>query len=227
MHKPMQALMMIVHYTYYNFKLLFVIVHYFFLNALRNRLIPVKEHGICSAALRLGTKISGISEHVSQRHKAVDLLDSVDLFHAVDTAASAVDIADDISHVFSRRSDLDLHNGFKKHTAGLLHGILTSHGARNLECHLRRVDLMVRTIDKRGFHAKNGESGKNAGLAGFTYASVNCGDVFLRNNASNDLILEFVGRLGVGVKRLETNLAVTVLAMAARLLDILAVDLDA
>ena len=46
---------------------------------------------------------------------ALDHLGACAGFHAFDSAAAGVDVADDVAHVFFRHDDFDLHHRLKQH----------------------------------------------------------------------------------------------------------------
>ena len=78
----------------------------FFLYRFGHLLISFKEHGIVSTALRSGSQIRCISEHLSQRDKSADHLSSADIVHTLDTSAAGVDIADNVSQDVYKRQVL-------------------------------------------------------------------------------------------------------------------------
>ena len=87
----------------------------FLLYGLRNLLIFLEEHGVVTTSLSLGTKVGGISEHLSQRNICLYDLTAAEIIHTLDTATTGVDITDDIAHVFLRHGNLYLHDRLKQY----------------------------------------------------------------------------------------------------------------
>src|SRR5699024_1196259 len=98
---------------------------------------------------------------------SADHLSASDVFHTLDAAAAAVDIADNVAHVILRRSNLYLHDRLKKYRICFLHSLLECHGTCDMECHLTGVYLMVRSIVYGRVNAKHRESSQNTGLRCF------------------------------------------------------------
>src|SRR6476620_3179484 len=55
-----------------------------------------------------------LGEHLRQRHKCLDHPDPGPLFHGLDLATAAVQVADDVAHVLVRSPDLDGHHRFEQ-----------------------------------------------------------------------------------------------------------------
>src|SRR5262249_33968372 len=104
-----------------------------------------------------------------------------------------------------------------------LHRLLEGHRARDLEGHLARVDVVVRTVDELDADVHDRVAAEDAGLHRLLDAEVDRTDVLLRDLAADDLVHELVA--GALLAGLEVDDGVAVLAAAAGLADELAVDL--
>src|SRR5699024_10764898 len=71
-------------------------------------------HGVLAAALGAGAQISGVAEHLAQRHEGVDLLGAGAGLKALDLAAAAVQVADDVAHILLGDNDAHLHDGLQQ-----------------------------------------------------------------------------------------------------------------
>ena len=67
----------------------------------------------------------------------------------------------------------------------------------NVECHLRRIDLMVRTIVYVSVNTQYRESAKDTGLRSLFDTFADCGDVLLRNRTADYSRLKLEGLLAV------------------------------
>ena len=89
---------------------------------------------MAGAAAGNGAQDRGVAEHLHQRDAAVDLLRALaETAHAVDAAAAAVDVADDLAHVFVGGVDLDLHDRFQNVRRSLGDGFLDGQLGAGLE----------------------------------------------------------------------------------------------
>src|SRR6185369_3090479 len=69
---------------------------------------------------------------------------------------------------------------------------LKTHGTGNLECHFRRVDFMVGTVNKRNLEVYDRESSHNTGIHCFPNTLVDCRNIFTWHNSALDRIDKLV-----------------------------------
>src|SRR6185503_4090090 len=106
---------------------------------------------------------------------------------------------------------------------GLGEGVLDRQRAGDLERHLRRVDLVERSVEQRDLDVDHGIPGVDAGLERLLDPLVDGLDVLARDRAADDLVDELVARALLG--RLDPDDRVAVLALAAGLADMTATAL--
>jgi len=95
-----------------------------------------------------------------------------------------------------------------------------------VECHLRRIDFMVRTIVYISMYTNYRESSEDTSFHSFLDTFANCRDVLLRNSTTNNCGLELVQLFSIGIHRLEFNFTVTILSTTTRLFRILTVYIN-
>ncbi|ABA49010.1 hypothetical protein BURPS1710b_3780 [Burkholderia pseudomallei 1710b] len=180
-------------------------------------------HRVRCTALRQRAQRRRVAEHFRQRHFGANDLAAADhVFHALDDAATARQVAHHIAHVVFRRFDFDRHHRLQHHRVRTAHRFLERHRTGHAERVFVRVDVVVRTERQVHLHVDDREARQHARLQRILDALVDGRDVFARNHAALDLVEELVA-LALLV-RLERDDRVTVLAATARLLDELAVD---
>ena len=90
-----------------------------------------------------------------------------------------------------------------------------------MECHLGRIDFMVRSVIYGSMDTYNRESAKGTSLCSFLNTFTDCWDVFLRNSTADNLGIELEQFFSVGIHRLETYLTMSVLSTTTGLLSVL------
>ena len=68
-------------------------------NVLGHRLVVRRLHDILATALRLGTQVGGVAEHLSQRNERVDTLGASHCLHALDLTTASIQVADNIAQI--------------------------------------------------------------------------------------------------------------------------------
>src|SRR5215208_4867412 len=174
----------------------------------------IELHGECSAALGLGAHGRRVTEHLGERHHGADNLPAAAGIHSLYMAAPRREIAHHVAHELFGHHDLDVHNGLEKDRVGPLEGLFDGHGTSDLERHLGRVDLVVRTVDQLDPDIDHGVARDNAGIQRFPDALIDAWDVLPRDDAPDDLVVELVACL---VVVLGVDDRVAVLAPATRL----------
>ena len=97
------------------------------------------------------------------------------------------------------------------------------HRAGDLERHFRRVNLVERAIVQRDLEVDHREAGQHARLHGLFDALLDRPDILTRNRAADDPVHELEAL--AALQRLELQLDMAVLALAAGLPHELAVDI--
>ena len=172
-------------------------------------------HGVVAAALGHAAEGGGVGEHLGQGHLGGDHLDAGPVFHVLDPAPTAVQVADDIAHVVLRDHDLDGHDRFEDHRRGLLAAGLETHGTRDLERHFVGVHVVVAAVVDGDLDVDAGITRQDAGLHGLLDALVDRLDVFLGNHAALDVVDELVAL--AGLVGLDDHAHMAVLAATAGL----------
>src|SRR2546430_17703748 len=101
-------------------------------------------------------------------------------------------------------------------TGGLFH----RHGPRDLERHFARVYVVVRPVHQLDYHVHHRIAGEHAVLERFLDALLDRADVFPRDHAAHDVVLEHEARPRLARRHVDDH--VPILAAAARLPDELA-----
>ncbi len=131
--------------------------------------------------------------------------------------ASAGEVAGDRTRVVVGGDHLDPHDGLEQRRRGLLRRVLEGHGARDLEGHLRGVDVVEAAVVQSDLHVDDGIAGQDPAIQGLADALLDGLDVLLGDRSALDGVLEDEALSG---GRLELDLGVPVLAAAAGLLDV-------
>src|SRR5262245_20501786 len=169
-------------------------------------------HRIARATLGHRPQVGRVAEHLGERHRGADDRRRAPVLGALEVAAAAVEVADDVAHELLGHRDLDPHHGLEDRRTGLLDGILDGHRGGDLERHLRRVDLVVRAVEDGDLDVDHRVAGIDAGLEGLGDALVDRAHVLARDGPADDLVDELVARallVGLGV---EDDVAVLALA---------------
>ena len=84
-------------------------------------LIVGKLHRAGSSALRHRADVAGVAKHVCQWHNSLDELRAAhQVFHCLNAAPAAIEVANDITHEFLRCCYLNLHHWLEQDWVGLL-----------------------------------------------------------------------------------------------------------
>src|SRR5215204_6315383 len=153
----------------------------------------IELHGERSAALGLGAHGRRVTEHLGERHHGAYDLPAAAGVHTLYVATPRREVAHNVAHKLLGHDDLDVHHGLKKDRVGPLEGLFDGHRTSDLERHLGRVDVVVRTVDQLNLDIDHGVA---------------------RDDAADDLVVELVACL---VVVLGVDDRVAVLAPATRL----------
>src|ERR687893_2162534 len=176
--------------------------------------IVIELHSERRAALRLAPDGRRVTEHLGERDHRPDDLPAAARVHALDLAAPARKVAHDVAHELLRYDYLDVHDRLQQDRVGSLETLLDRHATRDLERHLRGVDVMVRAIHELDLDVHDREPGHDAVIERLLNALVHAGYVLARDDATDDLVLELVSAL---VVVLDVDDRVPVLAATAGL----------
>src|SRR4051794_14150974 len=177
--------------------------------------VVAQFHRIARATLGLRPQVRRVAEHLGERDEGPDDLRRAAAVHALDLPAPAVEVADDVAHELLGHRHLDAHHRLEDRRARLVDGVLNRHRRGDLECHLRRVDLVVRAVEDRRPDVDHRVAGVDPRLEALADALVDRPHVFLGDRAADDLVDELVP--GALVERLEVEDDVAVLALATGL----------
>src|SRR6478735_8700933 len=106
-------------------------------NVPRNLGVAVELHRVHRTTLGLGPQVADVPEHLGKGDLRTDDLHARRVLHGLDHAAARVDVADDVTHVLLRSTDLDGHDRLEENRVGLADRFFEDHRARDLERHLR------------------------------------------------------------------------------------------
>src|SRR3989338_2549665 len=164
-----------------------------------------------------------IAEHFGEGNLGVDHLDQAAVVHGLDRAAFGTHIASYIAQKFCGGDHLHRHDGFENDGLGPSRRLLERHGARDLECRLGGVDLVIGTVVERDLKIGEPVAGDHSLIERFTDAFFNRRNELLRNGAALDGVYELKALTALERTDLEPHMAV--LAAAAGLADVFALRL--
>src|SRR5690606_28851685 len=188
----------------------------------RDLFITRKLHRVHGPPLGQGAQRRRVPEHLRQRDARADDLRVATLRHPADLATAARDIADHVAHVVRGGDDLHVHDRLEEHRIATPGALLQRDRPGDLERHLARVDVVVRTVDQLDLHVDHRVAGEDAALHRLLHPLLDRADVLARDHAAHDPVLE--DESGTRLRRLDVDHDVAVLAPAAGLADELALD---
>ena len=176
-----------------------------------------------AAALGHGPQVDGIAAHLGHGHLGLNHLVAVVVgIHAHHAAAALVQVADNVAHVVVGDGDLQLADGLQQNGAGIGQTGLVGQLSGGLEGHFGGVDGVIGAVEQGGLQVDHRVAGQHAVLHGLPQALLNGGEEVLGHRAAEDLLAEL--QL-LALARLEADLDVAELAVAAGLLLVAALDL--
>src|SRR5689334_8767887 len=130
----------------------------------RWRLLVVGELQLeVAAPARHRAEIGRVAEHLRHRHGGLDdLLAAALRLGALDLAAPAVQVADDVAHVLVGNRHADGHDRLEEDGTALLERGLEREPPGDLERHLGRVDVVVRAEVELRLHVDDRIAGEDA-----------------------------------------------------------------
>src|SRR5512142_1178660 len=186
-------------------------------DARRENFVVAWLHRIRTATLRLRAQVGRVSEHRRERHVRGDDARVRALFHPVYVATTAVEVTDHVAHELLGHGDLDLHDGLLDDRPAPVDRLLERERARDLERHLRGVDIVLRAVDDGGLYVDDRIARDDAVLHRLAHALLDGLGPLLRERGALDAPLEL--EAGAALERLELRGDVAVLALAAGLPD--------
>ncbi|MEY4242693.1 MAG: hypothetical protein RLZZ245_278 [Verrucomicrobiota bacterium] len=144
-------------------------------------------HGELAAAGGHGAKVTDVAEHGAQRGLGLDADATWSWLLALDHAAAAVEVADDVTDFFVGGEDVELHHWLKDLWGALDHGLAISGLGGDFEGDVAGVHRVETTFVERDLEVQARVAGKwsfiDAGLEAF----FDGGDEFFRDAAADDL----------------------------------------
>ena len=182
-------------------------------------------HGVGGTTLAHRAQIGRVPKHLGERHRSGKLLAGRDVFHALDGAATAIQIAHHVTHVFFRRDDFHVHHRLEQHRRCLTSTVLERHRAGYFKRGLARVNIVIGAVIKRDLEVDHRVTRDHTVGHRLLDTLVHGVDVFLRHHTAGDGVDELVAGAGLFL-RLEPQIDMTVLATTTRLAHELAFLLD-
>ena len=146
----------------------------------------IEMHRVLGAPLARRPQVIHITEHIGQRHCRIQHTGVTAGIHTRNIATPAVQIADDVAHIFIRSDNFDAHNRLKQFRAGFCSAFAESRARRYFKGHNRRIDVMAIAIIQRHLHIGHREACQHAGIRSAHQALLDTGDKFARHIAAND-----------------------------------------
>mmetsp|Transcript_37450 Transcript_37450/g.112301 ORF Transcript_37450/g.112301 Transcript_37450/m.112301 type:complete len:411 (-) Transcript_37450:1631-2863(-) len=162
----------------------------FLLDIRGDKVIISQLHGVVRPSLGHTSQTGHVLEHVRQGDLGRNGLGIAPLSQITNKSSAGVDVSNNVTHVLLGGSDVDLHEGFHKPRLGLAQSLPGSSAAGNFECHNRRINVMVGTINETSLHSQNGETSNDSRSENRRDAFLNTRDVLLGDGPSLDVSLE-------------------------------------
>ena len=105
-------------------------------------------------------------------------------------AAAPIQVAHDVALIFFRGDVLDLHDRLEQDRLRLLEAVLHRKDRRQLERHFVRVDFVEAAVDDIDLDIDDRIAAEHTVEHGFFDALLDRRDVFLRDRAADDLVLD-------------------------------------
>src|SRR4051794_14099368 len=188
----------------------------------RDLVVAVELHRGRRAALRVGAEVGDVAEHLRQRDPGGDRERIAALVLALDAAATARQVADDLAQELLGRDDLHREDRLEQDRLGPPGRLLEGERAGDLERDLRRVGVVVLAVDEGHADVDHRVAGAHAGLHGLLAALLDGRDELGGHGAALDLRHEVEALAG---RRLHVDVDDAELARAAGLLDEAPLDL--
>ena len=122
----------------------------------------------------------------------------------------------------SGATDFHIHHGLEQNRLGFPDAFLERERAGNLECHFRRIDVVVRAVIKDHAEIDGRKSRKHSLLPRFLNSFFDGGNEVSRNRAAENFVHEF--EIAAARQRLHPDLAIAILAVTAALFLVFALN---
>src|SRR5690242_12668104 len=120
----------------------------------------IEMHRVLGPPLAHRAQRVDIAEHVGERNHRVDDPRIATAIHAGDLTAPAVQIADDVAHVFLGRDDLDPHDRFEELWRRLHNAFLEGRASGDFEGEDARVDIVIGAVGQLGLQVDDREAAR-------------------------------------------------------------------
>src|SRR5262249_50011500 len=102
----------------------------------------------------------------------------------------AMQIANDIPHIFIRHDHLNVHYRFQENRLSPPGNLFKCHRSGDLECQFRGINLMIRPVVHSDFDVNDWIPGYNTALQRLLHTSFYSRDVLLRDHATDNGIFK-------------------------------------
>src|SRR5882724_4790445 len=111
--------------------------------------------------------------------------------HALNSSATRIQIAHQITGKLLRSDDFDVHHRFQNNRAALFHRGPERLAAGQFEGQFVGVNIVIRTVDQLDTEIDNWRSSKRTKCRGLENSLFNCRAEVLRNSSSKNLVDPF------------------------------------
>src|SRR3954452_25425179 len=188
----------------------------------RDLVVALELHRVGRAPLRVGAEVWRVAEHLAQRDVGGDRERVAAVLLALQAAAPAAEVADDVAEEVLGGHDLDLEHRLEQDGLRAARGLLEGERAGDLEGDLRRVRVVVLAVDERHSDVDDRVARAHAVGERLLDALLDRRDELDRHRAAADLRDEVEALAG---RRLDVDVDDAVLARAAGLAHEAALDL--
>ncbi len=147
-------------------------------------------HGELATAGGHGAKVTDVTEHGAQRSFRFDTDTTWSWLLALDHAAAAVEVADDVADFFLRSEDVEFHHWLKDLWAGFWHRLAIRGFRGDFEGDVAGVNGVETTFVERDLEVQARVTGKRSFIDGGFEAFFDGGDELFRDAAADDLRFE-------------------------------------
>src|SRR6185312_1242235 len=177
-----------------------------------------------AACLRHGSQLGAVGEHFRHGDFSLDHGLPCFVFHALNAAATGVEVAHDAAGKFIRNGDFHFHDGFKQRGLGLLHGFFKSDAPGGLKRKFIRVHVVVAAVVEDHAEIDDRIACEEPALSSLDNAFFYGRNEVLGNGAAENVIHEL--KALAALHGFHLDFAVAVLAVAAALLLVATLDVS-
>src|SRR6185437_10775386 len=181
-------------------------------------------HVEAAACLRHGSQFGAVGKHFRHRDFGLDHGLPCFVFHALNAAATGVEVAHDAAGEFIGNSDFHFHDGFKQRGLGLFHGFFEGDAAGGLERKFVRVHVVIAAVVEDHAEIDDRVACEEPALSSLDNAFFYGRNEVLGNGAAENVIHEL--KALAALHGFHLDFAVAVLAVAAALLLVATLDVS-